>query len=198
MWLAPTLLRIQKAFEFRTKFKKTCFIFFISLVCIFLLNTMWFLMRLARQPKLSSNRDTRFLLSASAKGVAERTKTFILAVDFTGEAEQQPVRWLPTLHCDSANVWYRIIFSLYASATSAFSRLPLTVILIIFFWIHSLPLFPPGARVNGKRLRRLFNETFPRFSNAKRWKRSETVGESASEKRQRFGRGEEGSISAIQ
>ena len=82
-------------------------------------------------------------LGPLVKGVTKRTKTFILAVDFTGEARQQPVRWLPTPHCDSANVWYRIIFSLYASATSAFSRLPLTVILIIFFWILSLPFFPP-------------------------------------------------------
>lgn len=39
------------------------------------------------------------------------------------------------------------------------------------------------ASVTGKRLRRLFSETFPRFSNAKRWKRSETVGEESARKR---------------
>lgn len=126
-------------------------------------------------------------LAPSAKGVTERTKTFILAVDFTGEARQQPV-----LLTSDASLWFRerliphYLLFVCLSDVCVFPSAFDSHLDHLFLDSLASSLFS-CARVTGKRLRRLFNETFPRFSNAKRWRRSETVGESASEKRQRFG-----------
>jgi len=158
----------------------------------------WYSLCTSLSYHIIGNRDTRFLLGAPVKGVAERTKNIYPRGRFhrRSEAAASPL-------ASDASLWFRerliphyLLFVCLGDVCvfpSAFDSH-----LDHLFLDSLVSSLSSRARVTGKRLRRLFNETFPRFSNPKRWKRSETVEESASEKRQRFGGGEEGSISAIQ